>query len=127
MSEMSAEALVIQAEQRLAAAHLTLDLAVIADLLHDDYVIVQPGGRLETKSDVLASYASGERYWQSAEVEQLDVKLYGTAARVGGVWKAKGTNTGIPFDYQTRFISIWVQTGDAWKNISYASAEIAKD
>ena len=125
--EMSTEALVMQAEKRLAAAHLTLDLGAIGDLLHDDYVIVQPGGRLETKRDVLASYASGERQWQSAEVEQLDVKIYGATARVVGVWKAKGTNTGVPFDYQARFISIWVQTGDVWKNISYASAEIAKD
>jgi hypothetical protein len=52
---------VIHAEQRLAAAHLTLDLATIAALLHDEYVIVQPGRRIETKADVPASYASGER------------------------------------------------------------------
>jgi len=124
---MGAEALVIQAEKRLAAAHLTLDMAVIADLLHDDYVIVQPGGRLETKQDVLASYASGERHWESADVERLDVKVYGEMARVVGVWKAKGTNAGVPFDYQARFISVWIRVGNEWKNISYASAEIAKE
>jgi ketosteroid isomerase-like protein len=102
-------------------------LEEIATLLHDDYVIIQPGGRLETKADVLASYASGERHWQSAEIEQLNVKIYGEMARVVGVWKAKGTNAGVTFDYQARFISIWVNVRDEWKNISYASAEIAKN
>lgn len=112
------------AEQRLAAAHLTLDLATIADLLHDDYVIIQPGGVLETKQDVLASYASGERHWLHAEVSQLDVNIYGDTARVVGIWQAQGTNTGVSFDYQGRFISIWVKQAAAWKNLSYVSAEL---
>jgi ketosteroid isomerase-like protein len=115
---------VIHAEQRLAAAHLTLDLATIAALLHDEYVIVQPGGRIETKADVLASYASGERCWDSASVDGLDVKLYGDVARVVGVWRASGSNAGTPFDYQARFVSIWVKQADQWRNLSYASAEI---
>jgi hypothetical protein len=67
-------------------------------LLHEDYVIVQPGGRIETKADVLASYASGERHWDAAAVEQLDVQIYGDAARVVGVWRASGTNAGTPFE-----------------------------
>ena len=116
--------LVIGAEQRLAAAHFTLDLAVIAMLLHDDYVIVQAGGRIETKADVLASYASGDRHWDAAAVEGLDVKLYGDVARVLGVWRASGSNAGTPFDYAARFISIWVKHEGEWRNLSYASAEI---
>ena len=124
---ISAEEAVIQAEKRLAAAHITLDLAVIAELLHDDYLILQPDGRIETKSAVLASYKSGDRYWQQAEVDQLDVKIYGEAARVVGLWKAKGINAGVPFEYQARFISIWVREGGEWKNISYASAEMDKN
>ena len=31
-----------EAERKLAAAHVTLDLDIIASLLHPDYVIVQP-------------------------------------------------------------------------------------
>jgi ketosteroid isomerase-like protein len=117
--------LVIYAEQRLAAAHLSLDLATIAALLHDDYVIVQPGGRVERKTDVLASYASGERHWDAAAVEGLDVKIYGeNVARVLGVWRASGTNRGEKFDYQAGFVSIWVKEAGEWQNLSYASASI---
>jgi hypothetical protein len=40
---------VAQAEQQLAAAHLQLDLETIEYLLHPDYVIIQPGGKVEYK------------------------------------------------------------------------------
>jgi hypothetical protein len=116
---------VIDSEERLAAAHLSLDLAEIEALLHDDYVIVQPGGALETRSDVLASYRSGARAWSKADVDQLDVRIYGECARVVGRWTAAGVNNGAAFDYQARFVSIWVRQHNTWWNLSYASAEIA--
>ncbi len=116
---------VIDAEHRLAAAHLTLDLDVIEGLLHDDYLILQLGGRVETKSDVLDAYRSGERHWDHAAVEALSVDIYGSMARVVGVWTSSGANAGFAFDYQARFISIWVSQAGEWKNLSYASAEIA--
>ncbi len=116
---------IIQAEKTLAHAHLTMDIEAISNLLHQDYVIVQPGGKIETKADVLASYQMGNRHWDKAQVDQLDVKIYGSMARVLGVWQATGTNDGQAFDYQARFISIWISDGTSWKNISYSSAEIS--
>lgn len=115
---------IIDCEQRLAAAHLTLDLDEIAALLHDDYIIVQPGGAIESKRDLLASYRSGGRSWSAAAVDQLDVHIYGACARVVGRWTATGVNHGAPFNYQARFISIWVRASSGWQNLSYASAEI---
>jgi ketosteroid isomerase-like protein len=110
-------------EERLAAAHLDLDLTIIARLLHDDYLIMQPDGSTETKQEVLASYASGERHWGAAKVSDLDVSVYGKMARVVGVWSAQGTNRGQPFDYRARFVSIWIDEGQGWQNITYFSVE----
>jgi ketosteroid isomerase-like protein len=115
---------VIQAEQKLANAHVSMDLDVIDTLLHQDYVIIQPGGRIETKKDVLDSYKTENRHWDKAEVYELEVKVYGDMARVLGLWKAAGTNNGKSFDYQARFISIWIKESNSWKNISYFSSEI---
>lgn len=78
---------VAQAEGQLAAAHVQLDLETIEQLLHPDYVIVQPGGQIETKAEVLASYNSGTRRWDTAQVDQLDIRLYGDhTALVVGRW-----------------------------------------
>ncbi len=112
------------AEQTLAAAHLTLDLDTIDHLLHPDYIILQPNGTLETKSDVLASYQSGTRRWDTAEVDKLQVRLYENTAVVIGRWQATGQNEDEHFDYTARFISIWIKEDGRWQNIAYQSAEI---
>ena len=48
--------IIIEAEQTLAKAHIDLDIATINALLHEDYVILQKGGKVETKRDVIDSY-----------------------------------------------------------------------
>jgi hypothetical protein len=115
---------VIDAEERLARAHLTLDLNTIDSLLHRDYVIIQPNGVIENKDEVLASYRSGNRKWESAAVSQLSVNVFDSTARVIGIWSASGTNHGQTFDYQARFISIWLKENNRWKNIVYSSSEL---
>jgi ketosteroid isomerase-like protein len=123
MKSMESE-IIIKAERALAKAHLEMDITTIDALLHEDYIITQPGGRIETKEDVLESYKTGYRHWDKAEVKELDVKLYGNMARVLGLWVAAGTNLGKPFGYQARFISIWIKEDDQWRNISFSSSEI---
>ena len=121
---MNDEQLIIESEQALAKAHVESDWAKIDALLHDKYVIVQPNGALETKHDVLSSFHSGNRIWKSAKVDQLDVILFGNTARVIGRWTATGFNNGAAFDYQARFVSVWLKTNDRWQNIAYSSGEI---
>jgi ketosteroid isomerase-like protein len=118
---------VIKAEQRLAAAHLGLDLQTIDHLLHPDYAILQPGGRIEGKGETLASLRSGERSWEVAQSDQLEVRLTGQTAVVTGRWRGKGVNQGRPFDYADRFLSIWVREDGRWLNIAYSSSPIQID
>ena len=41
--------LIIQAEHTIANAHLTMEIATIDVLLHKDYAIAQPDGKMEIK------------------------------------------------------------------------------
>ena len=66
--------IIIEAEERLALASLNLDLAVFAELLHPNYVIVQPGGVVENKEETLASLASDTRHWQVAYSDEMVVQ-----------------------------------------------------
>ena len=115
------------AERRLATAHLDLDLQTIDQLLHPDYVIVQPGGLVEGKRETLASLRGGERSWEVAQSDQLDVRFAGRTAVVTGRWRGKGTNQGQPFDYAARFLSIWVREDGRWQNIAYQSTAINRE
>ena len=115
---------IIQAEERLAGASLHLDLAVFEELLHPDYVIVQPGGLVEGKVETLASLASDRRHWQVARSDEMDVRVYGDTAVVIGRWTGKGQNGEQPFDYQARFLSVWVKDGPVWRNVAFQSTPI---
>ncbi len=115
---------IIDSEKRLAEAHLTLDLNEIDSLLHSDYVIIQANGIIEDKNEVLNSYQSGSRKWNTASVSQLSVKLFDNMARVVGTWSASGVNNGEGFDYQARFVSIWLKENNQWKNIVYSASEL---
>lgn len=117
---------IITAEQTLAAAHTEMNLQLIDQLLHEQYVVVQPNGRLETKQEVLHSYQHEQREWHTAAVDQLDVRLYNenqTAVAIGR-WQATGRNNGQPFDYAARFLSVWVRQDGRWQNVAYQAAEI---
>lgn len=115
---------VAQAEYNLAIAHLRLDLTTLEHLLHPDYVIVQPGGTVETKAEVLASYRTGTRYWDTAQADQLDIRLYGDTAIVIGRWRASGQHGAERFDYAARFLSVWVKQEGRWQNTAYQATEI---
>lgn len=123
---MDERELIIQGEQQLAAAHLTLDLALFEHLLHPDYLILQPNGRVESRADVLASYRSGEREWFTAEVDQLEVRLVEKTALVNGRWRATGRNKDAHFNYAARFLSVWVKAAGRWQNVAYQGVEIGR-
>jgi hypothetical protein len=115
---------VLQAELRLAEAHLALDLERIDSLLHRDYVIIQPGGKIETKAEVLASYQTDTRRWARAQSDQMDIRLYENMAVVVGRWRAAGHHGEKRFNYEARFLSIWLKQDGRWQNIAYQSTEI---
>ena len=112
------------AEEQLADAHVRMDIELIDSLLHPEYVIIQPGGIIETKDQVLKSYRSGIRYWESARSDELDVRVYGEMAIVVGRWQARGWNGSVDFDYTARFLSVWVRQDGRWLNLTSQSTEI---
>ncbi len=115
---------VAHAEYLLAKAHLQLDLKIFEDLFHQDYLIIQPGGKIETKAEVIASYETGTRHWDTAQVDQLDIRIYSETAIVVGRWRASGQHGDEHFDYSARFQSIWIKQDGRWQNLIYQSTEI---
>lgn len=116
--------LVQAAEEQLAEAHVRLDIALIDSLLHPNYIIIQPGGRVETKAEVLASYRSGTRHWDTAHSDEMTVNLYRETAIVIGRWTATGRNGNFHFNYSARFLSVWVRENGRWLNLTSQSTEI---
>ncbi len=115
---------VLAAEQALANAHRTRDVQRIDALLHTNYRILQPSGVVETKAEVMASYAEQDRRWDLAAVTDLEVQICGVVAQVIGIWHAVGSNRGQAFDYRARFLSVWLKESEEWRNVAYSSVEL---
>lgn len=115
-----------RAERQLAEAHLTLNLGTFDRLLHPEYVILQPGGKIEHKTEVLSSSRDGRRHWSTARTDQLEMKIYGDTGIVTGPWWASGQNGEQRFNYAARFLSVWIRADGRWQNIAYQSTEIDK-
>jgi ketosteroid isomerase-like protein len=119
---------VLRAEREWVSAHLRLDVPVLERLMASDYVQIDGSGsgRLVDKSEVLASFRSGERNWAEAHSDDHRVRVYGDVAVVVGRWRARGTNAGRTFDYAARYVAVWARHEGEWRMVSDQSTQIAQ-
>ncbi len=115
---------VMQAEMAWVDAHRQLDTKTLDRLMADDYFIIRPDGSVAGKEEDLASYQSGQRYWEYAEGDQYDIRLYGQTAVLHGRWRARGVNAGQNFDYSARFLSVYVKRDGRWQMVAAQSTPI---
>ena len=108
---------VIQAEREWVEAHRRLDIAALDRLMAEEYKHIRSDGTVAGKSQDLASYQTGDRYWDSAESDEYDVQVYGHTAVLIGRWRARGVNAGQRFDYAARFISVYVKRDGRWQMV----------
>ncbi|MFN2221424.1 MAG: nuclear transport factor 2 family protein [Candidatus Promineifilaceae bacterium] len=116
---------VIQAEREWVEAHRRLDIDALERLMADEYKHIRADGVVAGKEADLASYQTGDRYWEFAESDEYDVQLYGQTAVLIGRWRARGVNAGERFDYAARFISVYVKRHGRWQMVAAQSTPIA--
>ena len=76
---------VLEAEKECALAHLKTDINALDSLMHPDYSIVRPDGRVWDKEKALASYVPGKRDWVEAGSSEHVVKIYWSTATIIGL------------------------------------------
>ena len=105
----------METERRWVQAHRDLDLAVIGEILDEEYARIEKDGSTSRKSDVVASYSSGQRHWDVAEGSDYTVQVFDDTAVVVGIWRGVGVNHNQAFDYRARFVAIYIRRADGWK------------
>lgn len=120
--DLSAE--VMEVERAWTQAHLYGDFATIERLMAEDYLKIQPDGSLLNKREAMATYVPEEREWEVAEGDEYELRIYGETALVFGRWTARGVNHGQRFDYQARFLSVYVRRNGQWQMVAEQSTEI---
>ena len=126
-SAPDAESQVLAVERCWAQAHRDLDLAAIEAILAEGYRKITPDGSVIDKRQALTLYEARESGWEVAESDQLEIHVHGTTALVIGRWTGRGDNLGERFDYQARFVSVYILEGAEWKLAFDQSTPINED
>lgn len=116
---------ILAVEEAWTRAHLDLDINKIAEIMAPEYTQIRNDGRIIHRDEALASYRSGQRNWEYAQSDQLDVRIYTETALVIGRWRAKGSNHGEIFDYAARFACLYVRNAGKWQIVLDHSTPIA--
>ena len=115
---------VLAAEQAWVTAHRKLNPQVLEAMMAKEYKAIQSDGSVIDKAAELASYQSGDRFWEYAESDEYQVEILGDTAVLIGRWRAKGINTGERFNYAARFMAVYVRREGRWQILAAQSTPI---
>jgi ketosteroid isomerase-like protein len=100
------------------------DAATMADILTDDFTLVEGDGKRSTKADLVDDAKSGKTHYEHQEDSQRTVAVSGDTAVVTALLWAKGVEDGAKVDYKQWFTDVYVRTPKGWRYF-YAQASLS--
>lgn len=99
-------------------AWLRQDSAVLERLLADDYVQIDPEGKILSKGDVLANARSGEVKFEVGKSDDVKVRTYGNTAVMTGRWTEKSTTKGKESEAVMQNVVVLFRDKGQWQVVS---------
>lgn len=109
----------VELEGQAKEATLRRDAAFAERTLADDYIAIGPLGTVTTKADTIAARKNAQLRYESMDVSDLVVRVYGSTAVVTGRAEVKGKDLGQDFSGPYRFTRVWVKRNGQWQTVSY--------
>jgi len=94
------------------------DVAALNRMTSDDYTFITLKGEMRTKSDILKGFASGSFHYESRQISDLMVRVYGNTAIVTGRAIQKGMENGKDYSGDYRFTRVYVKQKDRWLTVA---------
>lgn len=97
-------------------AQVNGDGAELARLVADDYVLVNGGGRRQTKAELIGDYLAPGFKLDPFTIEEPVQQVWGEdAAILGGRVDMQGTDGGQRFRVMVRFADVWAKRDGQWR------------
>src|SRR5574338_1055449 len=80
----------------------------------EDYVWYGPNGEVVNKEQYIRDLVSRDLIWDSVEVKDMAVRVYGDTAIATGRFFGKGRYKGTPLDERQRFTSVLIKRNGHW-------------
>lgn len=103
-----------QLNEQYIAAYMKSDVGWYREHLADDFVCIESDGSILGKAEFLDQTAKGPDV-AAYKLDEVHVRIYGVAALVQatGLFALKNGSKG-----KSRYIDVYVRTGDEWKVVS---------
>ena len=110
---------IVDMERQAKEASLTRDAEFPQRAFAEDYVAITPLGQVTTKQDTVAARKSGQLRYETINVSDMVVRLYGDTAIVTARADVKGHQLGEDFSGPYRYTRVWVRRSGHWQAVSY--------
>ena len=120
------------AEQQVAAlseqfvqAMAKTDTAFMEKHLADEFTAIHSDGKSTTKDQEIDNLKSSNLKWDSVDVQDKKIRVYGDTATVIMLATSKGTISGKPYSGDFRTTQVWVKNKGDWKMVAFQSTRVA--
>ena len=95
-------------------AQVQRDSRALEGMIADHFINTEYDGEVSDRHKFLADIADPQFQPSSMTLRDLQVSLYKDTSVITGVYHAKGTVTGKPYDHTGRFTDTWVFENGHW-------------
>jgi len=117
-SEASTKGEILQIERERNRAIISGDAAALDRMTSDDYTFVTLRGELRTKPEIIQGFKSGSFHYDSRQISELNVRVYGNTAVVTGRSNQKGRENGRDYSGDYRFTRVYARQGGRWQTVA---------
>jgi ketosteroid isomerase-like protein len=110
---------IVDMERQAREASIRRDADFSQRTLAEDYVAITPLGQVTTKQDTVSARKSGQLRYDTINVSDMVVRVYGDTAVVTARADVKGHQLGEDFSGPYRYTRIWVRRTGHWQAVSY--------
>ncbi|HTW59311.1 MAG TPA: nuclear transport factor 2 family protein [Terriglobales bacterium] len=110
---------IIDMEHQAREASLHRDADFSQRTLADDYIAITPLGQVTTKQDTISARKSGQLRYDTIDVSDMVVRVYGDTAVVTARADVKGHQLGEDFSGPYRYTRVWVRRTGHWQAVTY--------
>jgi len=110
---------IVDMERQAREASIHRDAEFTQRTLAEDYVAISPLGQVTTKRDTVSARKSGQLRFDTIDVSDMVVRVYGDMAVVTARADVKGHQLGEDFSGPYRYTRVWVRRTGHWQTVSY--------
>jgi hypothetical protein len=102
------------------------DAAALDRMTSDDYTFITLRGELRTKAEIVRDFRSGAIKYQSRQISDLNIRVYGNSAVVTGRAIQKGMENGKDYSGDYWFTRVYVNQDGRWQTVALQTTLIQR-